>query len=453
MAWLVHRFPLNFDCRMRDSVTNALSQTFGILKNHTWYAQKSIQETPMITVTYARLEAPVAQKQLMKDFFVVSADSHVNEPFDLWLTRIDAKFRDRVPRIEVDEKGRKWFVVEGFRKSIIREAPRDEQVSVDEFQKRSNSAGYRMELDRTKGAMFQQRGNPSADRYADMDYDGVDAEILFPNKGLTNWSSPDPAMHVAMCRVYNDWVHEVFAGSSRTFPTACVAPADISACVAEIERVAKLGFHSVTMPPLVTGGKGYNLPDYDPVWSALEETGMPVCFHAGTGKDPRTATGDGGAIINYVVHAMNTVLEPTVQLCASGVFDRHPKLRFATIEAGAGWVPYALFAMDEGFRKHAFWVSPKLKDKPSEYFKRHGHASFQEDPIGVELRHLLGIDSLLWGNDYPHIEGTWPYSDDVTSKLMAELTKEEKAKIVGLNAASLFNIDVPAQFRRPSTTH
>ncbi|MFM9993118.1 MAG: amidohydrolase family protein, partial [Burkholderiaceae bacterium] len=277
-----------------------------------------------------RLVAPEPNKQALKDFFIVSADSHVNEPHDLWLKRIAPQFRERVPQVQTDDKGRKWFVVEGFRKSMIREAPRDEQVSVDEFKHLSEASGQRMELDRTKGAMFQQRGAPSLDRYADMDYDGIDVEILFPNKGLTNWSSPDPALHVAMCQVYNDWAHEIFGGSTRSFPTACVAPADVPACVAEIERVAKLGFHSVTMPPLVTGGNGYNLPLFDPVWAALSETGMPVCFHAGTGKDPRTATGNGGAIINYVVHAMNTVLEPVVQLCSSGAFDRHPNLKFAT---------------------------------------------------------------------------------------------------------------------------
>jgi predicted TIM-barrel fold metal-dependent hydrolase len=243
--------------------------------------------------------------------------------------------------------------------------------------------------------------------------------------------------------VYNDWVHEIFGDSSRTFPVACVAPADISACVSEIERVAKLGFHAVAMPPLVPG-KGYNLPEYDPVWAALQATDMPVCFHAGTGKDPRTASGDGGALINYVVHELNTVLEPVVQLCSSGVFDRFPKLKFATIEAGAGWVPHALWSMDEGYAKHAFWVSPKLKYKPSEYFKRHGYASFQDDPVGIETRQWTGVDNILWGNDYPHLEGTWPYSEEVTDRLTKNLTRTEKAKILGPNAARLFRIEVPA---------
>ncbi len=396
--------------------------------------------------TAAPLVSPIAKKESLQEFFVVSADSHVHEPHDLWLKRIDARFRDRIPHIEVDDKGRKWFVVEGFRKAMVRESPRDEQVSLDEFKARSEAAGGRPTLDRTKGAMFQQRGAPSLERYSDMDYDGVDAEILFPNKGLTNWSSPDAALHVAMCRVYNDWAHEVFGGSSRSFPAACVAPADLQACVDEIERAAKMGFHAVTMPPLVPG-HGYNLPEFDPVWAALCDTGLPVCFHAGTGKDPRTATGHGGAIINYVVHAMNTVLEPVVQLCSSGVFDRHPKLRFATIEAGTGWVPYALWAMDHGFEKHAFWVSPKLRYKPSDYFRHHGHASFQDDPVGIELRKWMGVDSMLWGNDYPHLEGTWPYSGQVVAGFDSSLTQEEKAKIIGLNAARLFNIEVPAEKR------
>jgi predicted TIM-barrel fold metal-dependent hydrolase len=402
--------------------------------------------TSIVAPAPTRLLAPEPSKQALQEYFVVSADSHVNEPHDLWLKRIDAPYRDRVPHVEVDDKGRKWFVVEGFRKSMIREAPRDEQVSVAEFQQRSAAYGKRLELDRTRGAMFQQRGNPTLERYADMDYDGIDAEILFPNKGLTNWSSPDPALHVAMCRVYNDWAHEIFGQSRRSFPVACVAPADIDACVSEIERVAALGFRGVTMPPLLRG-TGYNMPEFDRVWAALQDTGMPVCFHAGTGKDPRTASGNGGAIINYVVHAMNTVLEPTVQLCSSGVFDRYPGLRFATIEAGAGWVPYALWAMDQGYDKHAFWVSPKLKYKPSEYFHRHGHASFQEDPVGMALRHEVGIHNLLWGNDYPHIEGTWPHSEEVTGRSTQGLTRAELAKIMGLNSARLFNIEVPERYR------
>ena len=382
-------------------------------------------------------------KSALKEYFVVSADGHVNEPLDVWSARIEPRFRDRLPHVKVDEKGRKWFVAEGIRPSMIREAPRDESVAVTAFIEEVGDGGARPTLDKTKGAMFQSQGGFTEDRYRDMDYDGVDAEIVFPNKGLTNWQSPDPELNVAMCAAWNDWAFEAFGGHSRSFPAACVAPADIPAAVKEIERSADRGFKFVMMPPLVKGAS-YNQRVFDPIWDSLSQTGLPVTFHAGTGKDPRTASGDGGAIINYVVHAMNTVLEPTVQLCSSGVFDRFPKLNFATIEAGAGWLPYALWAMDHGQDSFAFWVSPQLKYKPSEYFRMHGHASFETDPVGIELLDRIGVDNLLWGNDYPHIEGSWPNSEKAIKSWSKDLTHEETAKIVGLNAARLFNIPVPA---------
>jgi predicted TIM-barrel fold metal-dependent hydrolase len=387
-----------------------------------------------------------ADKSALTQFFVVSADGHVNEPNDVWAARVDKRFHERLPRVKVDEKGRKWFVAEGIRPSLIREAPRDESVPVDEFIDKAPQRGARPSLDRTKGAMFQNQGGFNASRYRDMDYDGVDAEIIFPNKGLVNWQSPDAELNVVMCRAWTDWAYETFGGHTRSFPAACIAPADIPSAVQEIERVASLGFKFIMMPPLVRG-TGYNLPVFDPIWSILSDTGLPVTFHAGTGKDPRTASGDGGAIINYVVHAMNTVLEPTVQLCASGVFDRFPKLKFATIEAGAGWLPYTLWAMDHGRECFGFWVSPQLKYKPSEYFRMHGHASFETDPVGIELLHRIGVENLLWGNDYPHIEGSWPNSEAAIASWSKNLSKSDLAKIVGLNAAKLFNIPVPAQFQ------
>jgi hypothetical protein len=170
-------------------------------------------------------------KETLRDFFIVSADSHVNEPADLWVKRVDKRFTDRMPQIKMDDKGRKWFSVEGLRPSRIREAPRDEQISVNEFKQRSESEGHRPQLDRTKGAMFQQQGGIGPERYDDMNYDGIDAEIVFPNKGLVCWASPDPEHNYAMCSVYNDWVHDAFKDSKRSFPAACIPPADVQVAV------------------------------------------------------------------------------------------------------------------------------------------------------------------------------------------------------------------------------
>jgi predicted TIM-barrel fold metal-dependent hydrolase len=92
-------------------------------------------------------------------------------------------------------------------------------------------------------------------------------------------------------------------------------------------------------------------------------------------------------------------------------------------------------------------VSPKLKQKPSDYWRQHGHASFQDDPVGIETRRWMGVETIMWGNDYPHLEGTWPHSEDVISRFGEGVTRDETAKIIGLNAARLFNIPVPERFR------
>jgi len=391
---------------------------------------------------FQSLEAPPARKQRLTDMFVISADSHAHEPHDLWTTRIDSNLRDRVPHVRIDPDGQRWMIMEGFRPGRILEAPRDASALVADFVTSDALDEDRPRLDRSKGINFQPHGHADMKRYADLDLDGVNAEILFPNKGLANWSSPDAVLQAAMCRVYNDWAHEVFGRSTRTFPVACISPVDTAVAVREVERVAAMGFHAVALPPLLHSG-GYNLACHEPLWAALAQTGLPVCFHAGTGKDPRTARGHGGAIINYVVHAMNTVVQPVVELCASGVFDRHPGLRFVTVEAGIGWIPYTLWAMDHGHDKHGFWVSPKLKNRPSDYFRQHGHATFQEDPTGIALHDHIGLDSILWGNDYPHLEGCWPWSDRVASELKGSLSPAGVAQIMGLNAARLFNIPVP----------
>jgi predicted TIM-barrel fold metal-dependent hydrolase len=265
------------------------------------------------------------------------------------------------------------------------------------------------------------------------------------------WATPDPVFSGAMCQVWNDWAHESFgAHRDRILPMACLATGDLDGALAEIERVAKLGFRGLTIPctpffgPADPDRSNYNRPDFDRLWAAAQDTDLPVTFHIGTGRDPRGARGHGGAIINYAVHAMGPAMEPLANLCASGVLERFPKLRFATIEAGIGWVPWALEAMDEAYRKHHMWVRPKLSMLPSEYFRQHGFASFQEDPAGLDLaRDYDLVDNFLWANDYPHHEGTWPHSAAAIERTMGHLRDDERAKILGENAARLFKLDLP----------
>lgn len=360
-----------------------------------------------------------------RPYCVISADCHVNEPANLWATRIDARYRDRIPRVELDAQGQKWSVAEGLRPVRIKDFPK------------GFSEGQAFSLE-SKDLEFATRGTADAAarlrHHAD---DGVDAEIIYPNKGLLMWTSIDHALSAAMCRVWNDWVGEVFGPANpRQAPVAAVAPGDVPAAVQEVLRVAKLGFRTVFLPVHVPG-MPYNDMQFDPLWAVLQETGLPVSFHVGTGRDPREATGNGGAVINYVA-ALSSAITPITQLCASGVCERFPGLRFVTVECGIGWLAWTLHAMDESYVKHSFWVSPKLPLKPSDYFRRQGWCTFSDDPMGLETRHWIGSDRLLFGNDYPHHEGSWPHTREVVQRTMGTLSDEERRMILGGNAAKLY---------------
>jgi predicted TIM-barrel fold metal-dependent hydrolase len=366
-------------------------------------------------------------------YFVVSADGHVQEPSDLWRERMDAKYRDRLPGVAVNAKGEKFQKTEGFRPLRLT------NIQFEGEDKLRNQSGVTPE-----------------DRLRDLTEDGVDCEILFPNKGLTIWATPDAEFSQAMCRVFNDWAWEVFGPyNDRLSPMACVAPGDLDGAIAEIRRCAKLGFRGLSLPCKPVWGPpdhealNYNLPEFDPLWAVVEEVDLPITFHVSTGRDPRTSRGNGGAVINYAVHSLAPTMEPIANLCASGVLDRFPTITFGTIEAGIGWVAWALGAMDEAYRKHHMWVRPKLKQLPSEYFQQNGFASFQEDKAGLDLARSHGlVDNFLWANDYPHHEGTWPHSAEAIERTMGDLSDAERAKILGLNAARIFGFEVPESKRR-----
>jgi predicted TIM-barrel fold metal-dependent hydrolase len=362
-----------------------------------------------------------------RKYFIVSADAHANEPADLWATRIDAKYRERVPRVIVDANGVKWRVSEGHRPDRLRT---DELTGEDRLR--------------------QLAGADPEQRLHDMDRDGIDAEVIFPNKGLSMWATPDGAFAQAQCRVYNEWAWEVFAKyNHRMSPAAAIATADLEGSIAEVQRVARLGFRALTLPCKPVWGAhdvdhpNYNLPVFDPLWAAIQDANLPITFHVSTGRDPRAARGNGGAVINYVSHSLSPTIEPVANLCASGVLSRFPRLRFATIEAGIGWVAWLLDAMDEAYKKHHFWVRPKLAKLPSEYFHEHGFASFQEDPAGLAIAEATGLDrNFMWGNDYPHHEGTWPHSAEAIERTMGGLSDGARANVLGLNAARLFGFTV-----------
>ncbi len=366
-------------------------------------------------------------------YFVLSADTHAIEPFPLWLERIDEKFKHRLPRQEVKD-GRKWLIQEGAKPF---------PVSDPDLQ---GEDAYRQK--------------PPVDidqRLKDVRADGVDHEVLFPNRGSIMYATHDTEFALAQMRVYNDWLWETYGSRPDFFtPVAVIYAADPEAAISEIDRVRKLGFTAVNIPPKPVFGPhergqlNYNMKQFDPMWTMIQDADLAITMHVGSGADPRIAKGPGGAVVNYAVHALVPAAEPIANLCASGVLDRFDKLRFITVESGIGWVPWFLAAMDEAYKKHHFWVAPKLKHGlPSDYYKAHGASTFSEDPMGLTLGRQYGLlKNFMWGSDYPHNEGSFPHSAEAIERQMGELTDSERADLLGLNAARFFRIDVPGKFEQ-----
>ncbi len=348
---------------------------------------------------------------------IVSADSHVNEPPELWRERLPQEFRHRAPHTETRD-GVDYMIVEGTR-------PR-------------KMAGGRIQLEGEDLERSHAGGwNPAA-RVKDQDRDGVTAEVIYPSNGLGIFVSPDPAYQTAMARTYNDWAREIFgAYRDRFAPAALVPTADIEMAIDEAQRVARMGFRALFMPAQVPA-RPYNDARYDPLWAAVQDTGLPVNFHCGTGHEPRGERGPGGAVINYLLHAQGDGPYVISYFAASGILDRFPKLHIVTVETGSAWLAWVVQSMDQIYRQHHMWTYPKLSLLPSELVRRQAHVTFQNDPVGVRNRDVTGVEPLLWGSDYPHHEGTWPHSQKAIAAMFAGVPEAERRQIVGGTAAALY---------------
>ena len=396
-----------------------------------------------------RLEAPErkgwagsANPDAADKYFIVSVDNHLGPPPTLFHERIEAKYRDRLARIE--KKGdRKYLIVEERRPMLLLE---DDLQGEDMARAKAGSGSSNVLLG---------GGSTVLQREIDQDMDGVDAELLFPNgPGLLMWSSKDAKFVQAQARVWNDWAWEVCEPhKARCNPAAAIATGDLDGAIAEVQRVAKMGYRVLTLPCKPVWGStdasdaNYNQAHFDPLWAAITDVDLAITFHVSTGSDPRVARGDGGAIINYTL-TMPQSMEPVVTICASGVLERFPKLRLATIEANAGWLPWLLDSMDESFRKHHMWTFPKLKAPPSDYYRQNWGASFCDDRAAMLLIEHYGLeDNLMFANDYPHHEGCWPHSQQAIERITGHLREDTRRKVLGLNAARFFGFEVPEKYR------
>jgi predicted TIM-barrel fold metal-dependent hydrolase len=353
--------------------------------------------------------------QTYHDATFISTDAHVTEPVDLYVERVDAEFKDRAPRI-VDSDGWRTLYVEGL-------GPRKLMTS--------------SELEVAVVGGFEV-----SERIADQERDGVKAEVIFPTFALQAcFAAEDSKLQLQLCQAYNSWATDAFASQHRMLAVGLVPMLDIDDAIAEAQRLAGNGFRALFLPAQVPS-RPYNDPAYDPFWAVVQDLGLPLTFHSGTGHEPRVVRGPGGAVINYILGAQLDGPRVMLSLAAGGALDRFPGLRIVTVETGAAWLGWVMTQADAIYQDHNMWARPKLSMLPSELIRRQCSATFMNDPVALNNRYITGIETLMWGNDYPHPEGTWPLSQDVVAEQFKDVPDDEMRAIVGGNAAKVFGFDL-----------
>jgi predicted TIM-barrel fold metal-dependent hydrolase len=413
--------------------------------------------------------------QVARDF-IVSADGHILEPMDLFKTRLPAHLRDR--GVWEEEFEVEPLVEGGPRHYRKLHTPGFEGWTISRYRE-------------TTGRIPE--GDPDL-ILEDMDEDGVDASLMHPNLSLFGLYSDDHELSMAHARVYNDYLAERFLPySARIRPTCPIPITDVDDAVAEIERVARAGFRAILLPAIPP--KPYWSPEYDRIWAAAQTHGTQVFFHVATGgvkvgkpesstmktvvnmaqkvNDPMDAKGASDRMIEQCVYGPMVPQRIMSELIGGGVPERFPELHFGLIEFNAHWLVSLMGSMDKawviGIGQDADWwlgmwdaarpatvadqssmarlflLNEKwpYSLKPSEYVRRQFHVSFQDDPTAVACRNITGLSTIVWGNDYPHAEGTFRGSKRLIATQFAGVPDEERAVIIGGALGDLLGFEAP----------
>ncbi|HUI02389.1 MAG TPA: amidohydrolase family protein [Acidimicrobiales bacterium] len=278
--------------------------------------------------------------------------------------------------------------------------------------------------------------------------DGIVAEVLFPNSCVPFGAfgeTAGPELRLAGNRAYDRWVLD-FAQESpgRRAALAMLAVTDIGAAVAEVEWAAGAGMRGVILPTAPgDGAPPYVDPCYDPVWAACQDTGLPVHIHSGSGTPDY---GDYGVVsmMLYATEVHMWARRPLWFLIWGGVLERFPALQVVFTETRAQWLPEVLELLDGIYAAPFFsHIRETVKHKPSEYWRRQCHigASFMTAREAAQ-RQVIGLDTIMWGADYPHIEGTWPRSRHALTRAFAGVDAEDVRRILTHNPAELYRFEV-----------
>jgi predicted TIM-barrel fold metal-dependent hydrolase len=364
---------------------------------------------------------------------IISADSHITEAPETYRDFIDAKWRDKAPRMEYIDKIGDAFLIEGFNRPVALGLVA--------------AAGKPAEELRISGVRFDElhRGGWDPDaRMADQVRDGVDAEVIYPTVGMVLCNHPDMEYKKACFDAYNRWIAE-YCGRHPARLLGCgqTAMRSPEEGIEDLKSIKALGLRGVMMPgnPAV---EDYDSRAYDKFWEAAIELGLPLSFHILTDRNYAFGVRVRGPAMNGFLGIVRGCQDIMGTLVLGGVFERHPQLKIVCVEADAGWVPHYMYRMDHAYKRHRNWLpaGQELSKLPSEYFRENIYTTFQDDWVAFRVADLMNWRRLMWANDFPHSDSTWPWSQEMLAEHTRHLTEEQRQAILCDNVAQLYGIEL-----------
>lgn len=377
---------------------------------------------------------------------VISADSHLEIAPDRWTPRVPSAYRDRAPRRIKLPDGGDGLIIEGREMRTVGLA----------------ITGKPPEQHTLEGVSYD--GGPGAgspeQRLQEQDQDGVDAEIMFTGPGnFMFWRGiADNAAYRAVIHAYNEFLAEEYCAVApdRLIAMGVIPITNVEDAVAEMEYCANAGLKGVTLATFPSGQR-FPTPEDDRFWAAALDLQMPLTVHVGfvnmSGPSFRyerrpDVGGFGADPIQQLARfggGGNTSLN-IIQLMLAGVFDRFPYLCLYFAETMVGWLPFFLEQVDDNWRRDRHWINrhygiKPLQHQPSEYLRQHCWWGFLKDPYGVRNRHDVGIERIMWGNDFPHSASDWPDSRKIIEEIFVGVPEDERTLMLCGNATKYFHLE------------
>jgi predicted TIM-barrel fold metal-dependent hydrolase len=364
----------------------------------------------------------------------ISADSHVTEPPDTYLDRIDPSYRDRAPRLHHDETLGDVMLIDNGQSLVpfwlVAAAGRPAEE-------------VRLDSGKTFAELHRGGWDPRA-RLVDQDRDGVAAEVIYPSVGMLLCNHPDVDYQHACFGAYNRWIAEFCDHAPARLvgmgQTALRTPAE---GISDLEAIKALGLRGVMLPGIPPQAD-YDDSMYDEFWDAVVDLGLPPSFHILTSRtDTPFAPHIRGPKLNNFMAIIRGNQDIVGTLIFGAVFERHPRLRVVCVEADAGWVPHYMYRSDHAYDRHRNWLTAgELSRPPSAYFRENVYLTFQDDWVAFRVADLMNVDRLMWANDFPHSDATWPDSQSLLAEHARQLSAYARDRILHANAAELYGIRV-----------